>query len=246
MATTRAKTKTTTKTRTSRAKGLDFKGALTRKFGPLPAWAWLGILAVVVYLWRRRAAAQASGGGSGSVDTGLGSGSGFDDSGLGGSGSGGSAGVGDTAAGFPSGGTGVQVAPVGGFGTVPFSTSDGNGTGSSPASAPQTAGLAARQQNAAALKVAQARVPASSPDFAAAEQAKTAAAKQAGVPVAFGGVQSVKTLNNGATLTTFESGRQVEQAPGKSAYVTKAGPSANPPPRNTAPVGNAHRPGVQM
>lgn len=35
----------------------------------------------------------------------------------------------------------------------------------------------------------------------------------------FGGVASVKKLANGATLTTYESGRQVEQAPGKSAYV---------------------------
>ena len=40
-------------------------------------------------------------------------------------------------------------------------------------------------------------------------------------PVAFGGVTGTKTLANGATLTTYASGRQVEQAPGKSAYVVK-------------------------
>ncbi len=31
----------------------NVKNALTRKLGPLPAWAWLGILAVSVYLFRR-------------------------------------------------------------------------------------------------------------------------------------------------------------------------------------------------
>lgn len=36
---------------------------------------------------------------------------------------------------------------------------------------------------------------------------------------AFGGVVSVKTLPSGAKLTTYGSGRQVEQAPGKSSYV---------------------------
>lgn len=39
---------------------------------------------------------------------------------------------------------------------------------------------------------------------------------------AFGGIVSVKTLPNGSTLTTFGSGRQVQQAPGKSPYVVKA------------------------
>ena len=38
----------------------------------------------------------------------------------------------------------------------------------------------------------------------------------------FGGITSVKTLANGAKLTTYGSGRQTEQAPGKSAYVVKA------------------------
>lgn len=38
----------------------------------------------------------------------------------------------------------------------------------------------------------------------------------------FGGVVSTRKLKNGATLTTYASGRQVEQLPGKSAYVVKA------------------------
>lgn len=37
----------------------------------------------------------------------------------------------------------------------------------------------------------------------------------------FGGITAVKTLAGGATLTTFATGRQVEQAPGKTAYVVK-------------------------
>jgi protein TonB len=32
----------------------DIRNALTRKFGPAPAWAWLTALAGAVYLWRRR------------------------------------------------------------------------------------------------------------------------------------------------------------------------------------------------
>lgn len=37
----------------------------------------------------------------------------------------------------------------------------------------------------------------------------------------FGGVVSTAKLKNGATLTTYASGRQVEQVPGKSPYVVK-------------------------
>lgn len=37
----------------------------------------------------------------------------------------------------------------------------------------------------------------------------------------FGGITEVKRLANGATLTTFATGRQVEQVPGKTAYVVK-------------------------
>ena len=42
------------------------KSALTRKFGPLPAWAWLGILGVGYYYYRNRTSA-ASGTGTGAV-----------------------------------------------------------------------------------------------------------------------------------------------------------------------------------
>lgn len=65
-------------------------------------------------------------------------------------------------------------------------------------------------------------VPASSSNFAAQSVAKTQAAQAAQAPVAFGGVVNVKRLPNGSTLTTYASGRQVQQAPGHSAYVVKA------------------------
>jgi hypothetical protein len=66
------------------------------------------------------------------------------------------------------------------------------------------------------------RVPASSPAFAAQSVGKTQGAAAAQVPVAYGGVASVKRLPNGSSLTTYVSGRQVQQMPGKTAYVVKA------------------------
>lgn len=65
----------------------------------------------------------------------------------------------------------------------------------------------------------QSTIPVSAKNFAQAAVAKTAAGAATGTKVAFGGVVSTKTLKNGATLTTYASGRQVEQAKGKSAYV---------------------------
>ena len=38
---------------------------------------------------------------------------------------------------------------------------------------------------------------------------------------AYGGIVSTKKLASGATLTTFATGREVEQAPGRSPYVVK-------------------------
>lgn len=206
-------------TSTTKKGGLDIPGALQKKYGPLPAWAWLAIVGVGVFLWRRHQGATTQGSGlvTATPDTGS------DTSALGSGGTtpGGGGGGGDS----PGTTTPLDdsTAPPwyhggGGGGTVPASTANGNGTGSSPASG---AGAASKQQQAAALKVAQHPVAASNPNFAAAAQAKTAAGKAAGVPVAFGGVTNTKTLKNGATLTTYASGRQVEQVKGKSAYVVK-------------------------
>lgn len=48
-----------------KAKGIG--GALTRKFGPLPAWAWAALLFVGVWYYRNKLGAAASGTGTGSV-----------------------------------------------------------------------------------------------------------------------------------------------------------------------------------
>lgn len=56
----------------SRGGGGGIKGALTRKIGPLPAWAWLGILAGVLLFIRSRTASAGtttSTGSSSSTDT---------------------------------------------------------------------------------------------------------------------------------------------------------------------------------
>lgn len=49
---------------------MNIKRALTRKMGPLPAWAWLGIFAIAVYYYRNKMSGTAStqsGTGTGSV-----------------------------------------------------------------------------------------------------------------------------------------------------------------------------------
>ena len=46
---------------------MKLKGALTRKFGPLPAWAWLALLGGAVYLYRRYSGAQGLIGSSGTA-----------------------------------------------------------------------------------------------------------------------------------------------------------------------------------
>lgn len=66
-------------------------------------------------------------------------------------------------------------------------------------------------------------IPAATQHFGAAATRQTAAAHAAGKTPAFGGVTSTKKLAGGSTLTTYANGRQVQQAPGKSAYVVKKG-----------------------
>lgn len=53
--------------------GNTIKDALTRKFGPLPAWAYLAAFAIAVYWWRNRGGGSSSssaGASSGGVDLG--------------------------------------------------------------------------------------------------------------------------------------------------------------------------------
>jgi hypothetical protein len=63
------------------------------------------------------------------------------------------------------------------------------------------------------------RVAAATPNFGAKALAQTNTLAAAGKAAPFGGVTSVKRLANGSTVTTYASGRKVQQAPGKSAYV---------------------------
>jgi hypothetical protein len=56
-------------------------------------------------------------------------------------------------------------------------------------------------------------------NFAAAAVAQTHTLQAAGQAAPFGGVVAVHRLRNGSTVTTYASGRKVQQAPGKSAYV---------------------------
>jgi len=70
-------------------------------------------------------------------------------------------------------------------------------------------------------------VPVSTPNFGSAAQAQA--------NPAFGGVTNVRTLPNGATVTTYADGRQVEQARGKSAYVIHQGSTPPPPNPNAMP-----------
>ena len=103
----------------------------------------------------------------------------------------------------------------------PASVGQGGGNVSPAASLQNVATPASSNANNPVGPVYEYPTPASTPNFAIAAAAKTAAANLAQAPVAFGGVTGTKTLANGSTITTYGSGRQVQQAPGKSAYVVK-------------------------
>ncbi len=97
------------------------KGALTRKFGPLPAWAWLAAFALAAIWWRSRHPAAASATVAGSPSTGAGGGAGAGSPGSGDSGSGGG---GDSGGSTPT--TGASVTAIGtnvpAIGAAPFAT----------------------------------------------------------------------------------------------------------------------------
>lgn len=187
-------------------------GALTRKIGPLPFWAWALIGGALLYWYRSRTASSAAASTAASPTTLAdgGSGSAGGDTGSGSGGGGGSSPPGDTTTG--TGDSGVLP------GYSPFPRLVGT-TGAVPSSSPGSSPTAA--QSPSFLKP----TAAADPNFAADAAARSAAAIAAGVAPRFGGVTSTQTLKSGATLTTFGSGREVEQAPGKSAFVVAAGSS---------------------
>lgn len=105
-----AKNKPKGKPKPDAGKGGGVKAALTRKIGPLPAWAWLAGLALVA-LWWRRSHSSAATSSSGQSDTAgvTGGGTGGGGSPSGGGGDSGSSG-GDTGATTPT--TGASVTDV--------------------------------------------------------------------------------------------------------------------------------------
>lgn len=202
------------------------KGALTRKIGPLPFWAWAAIGFAGVYYWRHRSSAPAAS--TVGLTTPASTAAGLGDLGTGsGSSGGGSSSPLDT---------GSLTSPD--LGTIPF----GGTFGASPTA---QAGVTPVSANTNYLLP----TPASSANFAAEASAKSAAAIAAGANPRFGGVVATPTLATGAQLTRYASGRTVEQAPGKSAYVTSAGrgapsvarPAASPPAAKKAVPSAYHR-----
>lgn len=193
---------------------LDIGGALTRKFGPLPAWAYLLIVGGAVYWWRHRSSSTGAASTTTTADDGGGFGGSFTPT------DGGGGGGGSSDAGTPD----TPVTP--GSSTVPDSTNDGAGTGSSPSSNPSASPAAKAKAAAATPGATSGTVVAGqsvNPDavaraFSSGPTAPIKAAETASATPAFGGVKST-VVKNGTTITTYGSGRVVEQAKGKSAYV---------------------------
>jgi hypothetical protein len=215
---------------TSRPKGLV--GRFTAKVGPLPVWGWAALLLVGGYLAYRlfyQGGSSSSTTATPATDT---TGAGSD------AGTAGSTPAGGDFSGSPSPDTqaglnGDLLSQLSGFqngldaltaavqsSPAFWPTGGDSGAGSTvPNDGTQVANP---QPTARALPaVVTHSTPASSPNYAAAAVAKTAAAKTVAAPQPFGGVVSVSKLKNGSTVTTYASGRKVQQAPGKTAYVIK-------------------------
>ncbi len=220
-------------------------GRLTAKVGPLPVYAWALMIVGVGYLAYRH---YSTGGGSGSSSVASGGATGApgsgtlgtqaDTSGAAGGASAGAAGAAsdngygtitallgqqgaalDSLSAQVAAGTPYQPTAAGGV-EVPTQTPPAGVTSTAPQPNSFNDPRIARVDVVANVNQPYA-TPASAPDFATTAQAKTAAAKAAGASAPFGGVVNVKTLANGSTLTTYATGRQVQQVPGKSAYVVK-------------------------
>jgi hypothetical protein len=189
------------------SQGGGVKGALTRKLGPLPFWAWAAIGAAGLYWYRHRTASGAAATTGAASTTPLAGSS----SGLGGAlGDSGSGGGGSSA---PADTTTPGTTPITGVAGISGVIPDVTGASLTAASTNTPPGY-------------QFPTAASDPNFAADAAAKSAAAAAAGAAQRFGGVTGTQTLSSGATLTTYASGREVEQAPGKSAYVVASGGSS--------------------
>lgn len=197
-----------------------------KKFG-LPIWAWALVIAGVVfalYWWHKKHSAATSQDTSNATPLDAGAAAAQPDSEAGSGGGGGGipdlSGIGSASVPYTVDSTPYPYFDIGAGGEAPVQLSpDGSSSSTQTAQPSQTA-------SSSLVKIAETPVSAKNPNFAQAAQARTAAGQASGTAVPFGGVVGVTKLKSGATLTTYATGRQVEQAPGKSAYVTKKGSTA--------------------
>ncbi len=211
---------------TPTSKGAGLSARLTRKVGPLPVWAWAVVILAggyLVYKLRKPSAAAASQSTAVPVTP--------DVTGSPTAGSVGSGGATDTG--------GLSSAPLDlspltqGFQGIGDQLSQleqqlqaqsallasGYGQGGPPGSTDQgVAAAPASSTPVSAYHPAYHPVAATAPNFA---RAATAQTRALGPSAPFGGVTSTRTTSSGARITTYASGRQVEQAPGHTAYVIK-------------------------
>lgn len=195
----------------------------TKKVGPLPVWAWVATAVGTYLAYRYFSGASASTTTPAATDTTGATGTPVDTSGLG---SGTVTGSSPDTSGYQPFSDLISqiesqnasllsaILDQGGLAGGTTGSSSGAGDGGTGIDVVATASKSPYVNGGT-----QKTIPASTRNFAEAAVAKTAAGAATGTKVAFGGVVSTKKLKNGATLTTYASGRQVEQAPGKSAYV---------------------------
>lgn len=204
------------------------KNILTKKLGPLPVWVWVATAVGTYLAYRYFTGANASAAQvttPSSTDSSGTTGTPTDTSGLtGGSVTGstpdtsGYTAYSDILSQLEGQNASLTSALLAGESNYTASgLSSGGGGGSSSGSGAPASTVASKSPYISGGT--QSTIPTSTPNFAQAAVAKTAAGAATGTKLAFGGVTSVKTLKNGATLTTYASGRKVEQAKGKSAYV---------------------------
>ena len=188
------------------------KASLTRKLGPLPAWAWLGIVGVGAFLYMRR-----GGGSQAPAETGLETppdvGRIEPDSGLGG--------LPASGGGAPGGSEGVATPP-------PLDSGYGALEPEPQASVESTLDTL---RNLAEF-TDELRGPGPSQSVGT-DGLPSAPSGYSGK--GFGGIVNTERLANGSVLYTYASGRQVQQAPGKRPYVVKFGSEGQPKPAKPKP-----------
>lgn len=192
---------TTTKTKTTTKKG---KG-LSKKYGPFPVWAYLGVgVIVILYLYFRHKNQSAQ-----NSQT--------------------------TTGGYvqPTPASGVDVVPSGNANTTTGDTGSGS---SQPVSFPSDYATQTDLANAidsvnsntaaaiAGITFPQPNVNITVPTGPGSHVSKTTtasktAAKTQSPAAPFGGVVRTQKTKSGSILTYYRSGRIIEQAPGKTAYV---------------------------